>query len=208
MKNLLLLLFTTLSIGTLFAQTNFTCPEDGLFEYSTCHSSYYHCYNNGESYLMTCPPGQVFNKETGHCDYSENVPSCSALLEALAPPTASFTCPDDGYGYHASSPCSPYFYFCQDGVAVLAQCPPGFAFNSDTGKCVKFDSMSACDNVLTLGEIPPPTGGLFLFADCHQIYWNVDGVNGNANEQWCPAGYVFNWEKNYCDMPDQVSDCQ
>ncbi len=67
-------------------------------------SQYFICIN-GHAVPMTCPEGQLFNSDMGHCEYSTN-------LHCLV---KGFECPPDGIHFFPHEEYCDKYFICSSG---------------------------------------------------------------------------------------------
>jgi len=164
------------------------CPESGtilLPDAKNC-SLYYVCVNGG-SFPVTCPEGYYFSEALQNCDVKENV-QCKSEVLPKCPPNGTALVPDP-------ADCSA-FYVCIDGSFDRIECPNGYNFNVQQGRCDLEENVN-CDNPLTPDcpkegwvQIPNPK-------ECASYYLCVDGDASFVN---CPESTGFDPEHGVCSF--------
>lgn len=138
-------------------ETNFKCPDDGLFsDPEDCHM-YYKCQNSF-SWLMSC--GElVFYPSEQTCDWNrgdicQKARQLGFGTQPQPNPTPSgwFKCPKPNGSFRDPYDCSVYFV-CEDNIAWQQHCPANLVFNPAKDLCdYAIDVQPPCVPAST----PPP----------------------------------------------------
>lgn len=109
---------------------------------------------NGRGYVLQCPLGLAFNKNTYQCDWPDLVPDCDveAFLGFRCPAEAQY----DGLGasetrFYKSNDCQRYF-LCVNGLPRLNVCGVGSAFREDLNACTAAENVTGCEHLAVTEE--------------------------------------------------------
>lgn len=175
-----------LGCATAQAQTNpcqgqpnyrFVADATSCYKYFTCV--------NGEPFPQECPVPFVFVEATQSCDYGDR--------------NACVNCPATGIQNFPVSGSCTQFIQCIEGSQFPRECPPGTAFDSNSGQC----NLASAVNCIACPAEDDPANPTFIpdATDCRKYFICV---GGSGIEQICPEGTSFNPSLNVCDLPDRV----
>lgn len=109
---------------------------------------------DGRGYVLQCPLGLAFNKNTYQCDWPDLVPDCDveAFLGFRCPPETPYV----GFGatgtkFYKSSDCQRYF-LCVNGLPRLQVCGVGSAYNEELNLCVPAENIQGCEHLAVTEE--------------------------------------------------------
>ncbi|TMS39731.1 hypothetical protein L596_006213 [Steinernema carpocapsae] len=120
--------------------------------------------------------------------------SCFAVLlfSVLSSSIAAYfpTCVSRPTGFYATAQCSPYFYFCRQGLLTAYECLPGFAFNERTARCEPREHITGCriqrlDRVMDPFNVPhdkQPIVTPFARFSAHRFLVNDPFAAGHRGE--------------------------
>ncbi|XP_026324115.1 protein obstructor-E-like [Hyposmocoma kahamanoa] len=126
------------------------CPlSDGYFGLQDGDCSRYLMCKKGQSQIMHCPDGLVFNDKLSSCDWLENVPSCNPTV------FQGFSCPvpelnehgqldDTITKYRYGTRCKEYIA-CQRGYPRLLSCDAGLSFDNESKACTDSRHVTNCE---------------------------------------------------------------
>ncbi|EAU77159.2 AGAP010466-PA, partial [Anopheles gambiae str. PEST] len=122
---------------------------------------------------------------TQSCDYGDR--------------NACVNCPATGIQNFPVSGSCTQFIQCIEGSQFPRECPPGTAFDSNSGQC----NLASAVNCIACPAEDDPANPTFIpdATDCRKYFICV---GGSGIEQICPEGTSFNPSLNVCDLPDRV----
>ncbi|KFB49435.1 hypothetical protein ZHAS_00017539 [Anopheles sinensis] len=150
---------------------------------------------NGAATVMSCPPGTIFNPQTGTCAAGD-AETC-LVTEGLCDLQ-----PDETILEHPHR--CELFIICRGGNAVVNPCPPGEVLRVDAQFCVPGDP-ATCERFPLETMCAGRPGGLLLPhpTDCSQFVICVDGQAGTTS---CAVGNIFNAPTQSC-IPGNTETC-
>jgi len=134
------------------AQATDECPHQfGYYAMGDAsHCGQFKNCASGRGFILECPEGLAWNKDTYQCDWPDLVADCDA--ESFL----GFKCPEPApksdllgeqenpFEYHASSTNCQEFFVCIEGRPRRSGCGEDRAFNPETNSCDDIENVSTC----------------------------------------------------------------
>lgn len=198
------------------------CPpgKTGLVPHPTKCDLFLNCLN-GETNILNCKRGTVFNPKTLECDFPQNVncndqehtgtvinTSITGTQEIrYFPPTSQLErvrCQAGQSGYQPHPYCCQSYLSCENGKTFILHCGPGELFDSISLRCNQRNQVTCSNSVpeaqivaeqLGKFECPPGIYGLTRHPTDCTLFLNC----GTGKIQKCPSGSKFNPDNLVCD---------
>ncbi|XP_017474692.1 PREDICTED: peritrophin-1 isoform X1 [Rhagoletis zephyria] len=136
------------------AQATDECPHQfgyyGMGDSRNC-GKFKNCAS-GRGFVLDCPDGLAWNKDTYKCDWPDQVPDCDAeafLGFKCPPPKPSpkgqfIGEPEQEYDFYPSSDNCQVYFICIEGRPRRIACDEASAFNPETKSCDDIDNVPNC----------------------------------------------------------------
>uniref|UniRef100_A0A182QSC0 Chitin-binding type-2 domain-containing protein n=1 Tax=Anopheles farauti TaxID=69004 RepID=A0A182QSC0_9DIPT len=166
----------------------------GVVPHPTSCDLYLSC-SNGQSTVMSCPGGTIFNPQTGSCATGDRETCLVTEGLCLLQP--------DGTILEHPHLCG-MFIICSGGNAQVNPCPPGEILRLDAQFCTP-GNPDTCERFPIETMCEGRDGGLFLPhpTDCSMF---VLCLQGGASELPCPPGNIFAAPSQSC-IPGVAETC-
>ncbi|XP_033113936.1 fibrillin-2-like, partial [Anneissia japonica] len=177
---------------------------NGNYQNPASCSSYYAC-SGGQSQLLACPQGLVYNPTNDACDFASAVAGCSGGDRGDGGGDGACTGIPDGF-YRVPQNCS-IFLGCSGGIATFLSCPPGLVYNQTGNLCDNPANVPECSGFLIGdGFCSGLSDGNYPDAANCSAYYSCSG--GVTNKLACPAGLAYNAGTDQCDLRGNVAGCE
>jgi len=206
------LVFSVISLASCQYDYVSECPEEnGYFADALQCDRYYEC-RDGEVSEHFCPDGLVFDETStsyAKCGFPFSI-DCTGR-EDLQPPQPSPGCPrQEGYFSYPDEKVCNKFNFCTRGVPNSITCAGGLIFDPLLGQCDYSDQVNrpGCTSGDLFSFQCPETESAHEHnrypdpEDCSKFYLCI---TGNARQQGCGPGLVFNPETLSCEKQSTVT---
>ncbi|CAI5454364.1 unnamed protein product [Caenorhabditis angaria] len=187
----------------------YTCigKVDGIYALPYCSRNYVQCVS-GSAIVASCTEGLFYSEQTGLCDYSQNVITCTA--KAVDVPENACSGKTDGY---YSTGCTAQYYSCSSEKIRQHECPSHLKFSQEKQYCDYPQDIEQC-TIPPSAQAPPTidvnfcfgrASTVFAFAKCSEHYIVCD--NGIATGGTCATPLVFNEASGLCDYRSNHPEC-